>query len=130
MFTDLYNIKYSNYWPASNERLEDRAANNRLARGKVYLIFLVRKSYKVSKREPIVILDAFAAPYTSVYSKPWKYNELEYRIDKLKLLTEFYLQVLKMFCKPGDNILSVFGSRKVLCARLVSISTISSYLIS
>jgi hypothetical protein len=32
MFMDLYDIEYSDYRPASNERLEDRAANNRLAR--------------------------------------------------------------------------------------------------
>jgi hypothetical protein len=25
MFTDLYEIEYSDYWPTSNERLEDRA---------------------------------------------------------------------------------------------------------
>jgi hypothetical protein len=31
MFTDVYEIEYADYWPASNERLEDRAANNRLA---------------------------------------------------------------------------------------------------
>lgn len=100
-----------------------------MARSKVYLIFLVRKSYKTSKQEPIVILDAFVAPHTSVYSKPWKYNELEYRIDKLKLLVEFF-QVLKIFCKLGDSILLVFGGGKVFCAGLVSISTIFSYLIS
>ena len=41
IFTDLYEIEYSDYWPASNERLEDRTANNRLARGVVFLIFLI-----------------------------------------------------------------------------------------
>jgi hypothetical protein len=46
MFTDVYDIEYSDYWPAANERLEDRAANNRLARGAVFLIFLIRKSYR------------------------------------------------------------------------------------
>jgi hypothetical protein len=62
MFTDLYDVEYSDYWPTGNERLEDRAANNRLARGAVFVIFLVWKSYRASKRDPIVILKAFATP--------------------------------------------------------------------
>jgi hypothetical protein len=129
MFKHLYDIEYSDYWPASNERLEDRAANNRLARGTVFLIFLVWKSYRASKRDPIVIPKAFVAPQTSIYSKPRKYNELKYRIDTSELRMEFYLRVLKMFCKPSDNMFSVFGSGIVLCAGLVSIPMISLNLI-
>jgi hypothetical protein len=130
MFTDLYDVEYSDYWPTSNERLEDWAVNNRLVRGMVFLIFLVWKSYRMSKRDPIVISKVFAAPQTSVYSKPRKYNKLEYRIDTLELRMEFYLRVLEMLCKPGDNMFSVFGSGKVLCAGVVSIPTISLNLIS
>jgi hypothetical protein len=110
----VYEIEYYDYWPMSNERLDDRAANNRLARGVVFLIFLVRKSYRASKRDPIVIPKAFAALQTSVYSKPRKYNKLEYWIDTSELQMEFYLRVLEMFCKPEDSILSVFGGGKVL----------------
>ena len=119
-------MQYAEYWPSSNERLEDRAANNKLARSAVYLIFLVRKSYKASRPDPIVIPSAFAAPQTSVYSKPQKYNELEYRIDNSELRMEFYLKILKMFCKLGDSILSIFGGGKILCAGLVSSNNDSS----
>jgi hypothetical protein len=101
-----------------------------LARGKVYLIYFLRNSYRASKRDPVVILEAFAAPHTSVYLKPQKYNELEFKIDTSEFLMEFYLRVLEIFCKPGDSVFSVFGSGKVLCAGLVSISTISSNLIT
>jgi hypothetical protein len=97
MFTDLYYIRNSDYWPASIERLEDRAANNRLAKAKVYLIFLIRKSYKSSKKE-IIILEACATPCTSVYIKPCKYNELECWIETSELQMEFYLKVMEMFC--------------------------------
>ena len=38
---------------------------------------------------------------------------------------EFYLRVLEMFYKPRDNMLSVFGNRKVLYAGLVSILLLS-----
>jgi hypothetical protein len=125
MFTDLYEIEYSDYWPTSNERLKDRAVNDRLARGVVFLIFLIRKSYRASRRDPIVIPKAFAAPQTSVYSKLRKYNELEYWIDSSELRMEFNLRVLEMLCKPGDSVLSVFGSGKVLCAGLVSNPSLS-----
>ena len=70
IFTDVYEIHYADYWPSSNERLEDRAANNKLARSKVHLMFLIQKSYIASRSEPIVILTTFAAPQTSVYTKP------------------------------------------------------------
>ena len=79
MFTDVYDIQYADYWLASNERLEDRAANYRLAQSAVYFIFLIRKSHRVSRLDPIIIPNTFGALQTSVYSKPCKYNELEYR---------------------------------------------------
>jgi hypothetical protein len=120
MYTDVYEIEYANYWPASNERLEDCVANNKLARSLVFLVFLIRKSYRVSRPDLIIISKAFVAPQTLVYSKPHKYNELEYRIDKSELRMEFYLRMLEMFCKPGDSILSIFGGGKVLCVGLVS----------
>ena len=119
-FTNVYEIHYADYWLSSNERLEDRAANNKLARSKVHLMFLIWKSFIASRPEPIVIPTVFAAPQTSVYTKPRKYNELEYRIDTLELQMEFYLQILEMFCKPGNAILLIFGSGKVLCVGLVS----------
>jgi hypothetical protein len=125
MFTDLYEIEYSDYWPTSNERLEDRAANNWLARGAVFFIFFIRKSYRASRRDPIAIPKAFVAPQTSVYSKLRKYNELEYRIDSSELQMEFYLRVLEMLCKPGDNMSSFFDSGKVLYVGLVSNPSLS-----
>ena len=33
---------------------------------------------------------------------------------------EFYLQLLDLFCRPGDTIYSVFSGTKILCAGLVS----------
>ena len=120
MFTDVYKIKYANYWPASNERLEDCAANNKLAWSAAYLIFLIWKSYKASRPDLIIIPKAFIALQTSMYSKPRKYNKFEYQINNLELRMEFYLWILEMFYKPGDNILSIFGSKKVLCQGLIS----------
>ena len=120
IFLDVYNIHYSNYWPAQNERLEDRVANNRLTRSVMYLIFLVWKLYRAPRAELIAILPAFATPQTSVYTKLQKYNEFEYRIDTSELRMEFYLKILEMFYQPKDSILSIFGNLKVLYVGLVS----------
>jgi hypothetical protein len=49
MFRDAYDQYYSTYLPCSNGKLEDRLANNnKLARAKVQLIFLVKKAYKAN----------------------------------------------------------------------------------
>jgi hypothetical protein len=119
IFRDPYDRAYSSYLPSPNERLEDRPANNKLARAEVYLIFLVKKSYKLNGKS-IEVLVCFEAPNTSIYQKPHKYNELEYRITTSQLRMEFYLRILEMFCQPGDAIVSIFGGGKVVCAGVVS----------
>jgi hypothetical protein len=65
MYRDTYNRHYSSYLLASNERLEDRLANNKLARAEVHFIFLVRKTYKPNGKT-IKILATFEAPNTSI----------------------------------------------------------------
>jgi hypothetical protein len=119
MFRDTYNRAYSSYLPSPNERLEDRPANNKLAKAKVYLIFIVKKSDKLNGKS-IKVPVFFEAPNTSVYQKPCKYNELEYKIMTSELRMEFYLQILEMFYQPGDAIVSIFGGGKVVCAGVVS----------
>jgi hypothetical protein len=119
MFRDMYDRAYSSYLPSPNKRLEDRPANNKLARAEVYLIFLMKKSYKLNGKS-IEVLVCFEAPNTSIYQKPHKYNELEYRITTSQLRMEFYLRILEMFCQPGDAIVSIFGGGKVVCAGVVS----------
>jgi hypothetical protein len=99
MYRDMYERAYSCYLPAMNKRLEDRPANNKLARAKVHLIFLVKKTFKLDRKPN---------------------NELEYRITTSELRMEFYLRVMEMFCQPGDAILSIFGGGKVVCAGVVS----------
>jgi hypothetical protein len=114
MFRDTYKWHYSNYWPVSNKRLEDRPANNKLARAEVHLLSLVKKSYK-PVGNPISIMANFEAPKTSIYTKPCKYNKLEYKIETSILQMEFYLRVREMVCRPKDAIISIFGGGKVIC---------------
>ena len=79
MFIANYVKKYSTYEPAKFERLEDLPATNKNARAPVSLLFLVRKSDKAKFN----ILAIFQAPETSVYTKPRKYQELQYRINTI-----------------------------------------------
>lgn len=44
MLREAYDLYYFDYRLASNERLEDRAAYNKLAKAKVLFLFLVKKS--------------------------------------------------------------------------------------
>jgi hypothetical protein len=92
MFRDTYDRYHSSYLLSSNKRMDDRLANNKLAKVDFHLIFLVKKSYKPDGKS-INILVAFEAPNTSVYQKPHKFNELECRIETSKLWMEFYLRI-------------------------------------
>jgi hypothetical protein len=113
MFRDTYDRYHSSYLLSSNKRMDDRLANNKLAKVDFHLIFLVKKSYKPDGKS-INILVAFEAPNTSVYQKPHKFNELECRIETSKLWMEFYLRISEIFCKPSDTIVSIFGGGKVV----------------
>ena len=120
IFTANYVKKYSTYEPAKFERLEDLSATNKNARAPVLLLFLVRKSDKAKFNIPAV----FQAPETLVYTKPRKYQELQYGIQTTELRMEFYLHVFELFCRAGDTVYSVFNGTKILCAGLVSANLI------
>ena len=116
MLIAKYVRKFSTYIPAKFERLEDLPATHRNARAPISLMFLIRH---VDKNR-INIPEEFEAPNTSVYTKPRKYQELEYRDQPSELRMEFYLQLLDLFCRPRDIIYSVFNGTKILCTGLVS----------
>ena len=116
MFTANYVKKYATYEPAKFEQLEDLPTTNKSARAPVSLLFLIRKSEKSKFNTPAT----FQALDTPVYTKPRKYQELQYRIQSTELRMEFYLYLFELFCRPGDIVYSVFNGTKILCAGLVS----------
>ena len=116
MFTTNYVKKYATYEPAKFERLEDLPATNKSARTPVCLLFLIKKSEKAKFNIPAT----FQASDTPVYTKPRKYQELQYRIQSTKLRMEFYLHLFELFCRPVDTVYSVFNGTKILCVGLVS----------
>ena len=116
MLTTKYIKKFSTYIPAKFKRLEDLPATHRNARAPITLLFLIQHVDK----DKIVIPDEFEAPNTLVYTKPRKYQELEYRQQATELRMEFYLRIFDLFCRPGDTVYSVFSGTKILCAGRIS----------
>ena len=116
MFTANYVKKYATYEPAKFEWLEDLPTTNKSTCAPVSLLFLIRKSEKAKFNIPAT----FQAPDTPVYTKPRKYQELQYRIQSTELRMEFYLHLFELFCRVGDTVNSVFNGTKILCAGLVN----------
>ena len=122
MFRANYVKKYGTYEPAKFERLEDIPATNKSARALVSLLFLISQS----KKAKFNILTIFQKPDTPVYTKPRKYQELQYRIQATKLRMDFYLHLFEIFCRVGDIVYSVFNGTKIFYASVVSADHILS----
>ena len=116
MLMAKYVKKFSTYIPAKFERLEDLPATHKNARAPITLLFLIRHIDK----DKIVIPDEFEAPNTPVYTKPRKYQKLEYREQATELRMEFYLRIFDLFCRPRETIYTIFNRTKILCVGLVS----------
>ncbi len=114
-FRDVYDISYSEYEPSKFERLQDVSVTNKLAKEPVFLLFLVKKD--ISGRYSVP--SQFMYPETSIFTKPRRYDELEYRIYSSELRMEFYLNVLRIFCGAVDMVVTLFAGTKMMCAAMV-----------
>ncbi len=115
-FLREYEIKYAEYEPSKYERLQDVTISHKLAKERVQLLFLLKKNLSPTIRIPSL----FTFPETPVYTKPRRYNELDYRMYTTELRMEFYMSVLDLICKPMDVVCTLFCGTKVLCAAVVS----------
>ena len=107
-------VDFADYHPAKFERLGDLSAGR--ATRKVILTFL----QDVDCRDHVEIRPDFFPPESPVYTKPHGYNELEYWVYNTELRMEFYLWLVRKFCRPGGALLSIFGGGKITCAAVVS----------
>jgi hypothetical protein len=120
-----YKIEYADYHPAKNERLGDFPENHRKAQAKVHLVFLHKTD------NPFVMIpNDFFAPETTVYTKPRAHDELLYRMYNAKFRMEFYLWLMSTFCMPGSHVVFFYAGSKLICATLVSRSTLGHTLFS
>ena len=107
-------VDFTDYHPTKFERLGDLSAGR--ATRKVILTFL----QDVDCRDHVEIRPDFFPPDSPMYTKPHGYNELEYRVYNTELRMEFYLWLMRKFCRPGGALLSIFGGGKITCAAVVS----------
>ena len=107
-------VDFADYHPTKFERLGDLSAG-RVTR-KVILTFL----QDVDCRDHVEICLDFIPPESPVYTKPHGYNELEFRVYNTELQMEFYLWLVRKFCRPRGALLSIFGGGKITYAIVVS----------
>ena len=53
------------------------------------------------------------------YSEVGRYNEVKYRVEPSELRMEFYLEIMKLFCRAGENFVGIHcGSKCLLAAKV------------
>ena len=107
-------VDFANYHPAKFEQLGDLLAGQ--ATRKVIPTFLQDVDYC----DHVEIRPDFFPPESPVYTKPHGHNELEFRVYNTELRMEFYLWMVRKFCRPGGALFSIFGGGKITCATVVS----------
>jgi hypothetical protein len=117
MFSKAYTWYRTVYKPAKYKRLGNYSASHRLAREQVRMTWMLQKSAIGLKPPPKV----FVPPKHPFFENARKYNEVEYQLFTVKLRMEFYFQVLDLYCRPGDAVLSVFTGTKAVYASVVSV---------
>ena len=104
--------KYATYEPTKFEWLEGLPTTNKSARALISLLFLIKAKFNIPT--------TFQALETPVYTKPRKYQELQYKIQATELQMEFYLHLFELFCHVADTVYNVFNGTKILYVGLVS----------
>ena len=110
----LLHVDFADYHPAKFERLGDLSAGR--ATRKVILTFL----QDVDCRDHVEIRPDFFPLESPVYTKPHGYNKLEYRVYNTELRIEFYLSLVRKFCRLEGALLSIFEGGKITCAAVIS----------
>ena len=66
----------------------------------------------------------FAVPSdVPYYSEVGRYNEVKYRVEPSELRMEFYLEIMKLFCRAGENFVGIHcGSKCLLVAKVCHFS--------
>nr|PNR27966.1 hypothetical protein PHYPA_028558 [Physcomitrium patens] len=107
-------IDFADYIPSKFERLGDSSVG-RVPR-KVILTFL----QDVDARDRVEIRPEFLPLDTPIFTKPHGYNELEFRVYNTELRMEFYLWLVRKFCRLGGSIFSLWGGGKITSAAMMS----------
>ena len=109
---------YSLYRSSHNERLND--AKTRAPSAAVYLLFLLKRGDDRANRLRQNVKAEFAVPSdVPYYSEVGRYNEVKYQVKPSELKMEFYLEIMKLFCRVGEDFVNIYCSSKCLLAAKV-----------
>ena len=117
-FMPEYESTYSVYRSSRNECLND--AKTHALPTAVYLFFLLKRRDDHASRLWQNVKAEFAVPSdVPYYSKVERYNEVKYRVEPSELRMEFYLEIMKLFCRAGENFVDIhYGSKCLLAAKV------------
>ena len=117
-----YESTYSVYRASRNEHLND--AKTRASPTSVYLLFLLKRGDDRASRPRQNVKAEFAIPSdVPYYSKVERYNEVKYQMEPNELRMEFYLEIMNLFCRAGENFVGIhYGSKCLLAAKVCHFS--------
>jgi hypothetical protein len=110
-----YALISSTYYIHPNERLYANESKGKDKHREVYLAFLLKKGMTLPKPDAMYVTRRI-----DYYTEPHKYNELQLRLCDRELRMEFWLDIMELFCSPGDSVYSIFGGTKTIHATYVS----------
>ena len=117
-FMPEYESTYFVYRASRNERLND--AKTRAPPAAVYLLFLLKRGDDRASRLRQNVKAEFAIPSdVPYYSEVGRYNEVKYRVEPSELRMEFYLEIMKLFYRAGENFVGIHCGSKCLLATKV-----------
>jgi hypothetical protein len=113
---DNYDKEVTTYVQGKFERLCDVPANSKIIKEPVHMICLTKRGGNMTSS----IRPKFEYPNHWANTIKGKYREFDLRINNGEFVMEFYFDILRMICKPGDIVLNAYGGSKLIIAAVVS----------
>jgi hypothetical protein len=110
-----YVLTSSTYYIHPNERLYANEPKGKGKHREVHLAFFLKKGVSLPKPDSM-----YVTPRIDYYTEPHKYNESQFSLSDRELRMEFYLDIMELFCSPGDSVYCLFGGSKTMHAANVS----------
>jgi hypothetical protein len=117
-----YVLTSSTYYIHANERLYANEPKGKGKHREVHLAFLLKKGESLPKPDTIHV-----TPRIDYYMELHKYNESQFSLSDMELRMEFYLDIMELFCSPGDSMYCLFGGSKTMHAANVSSPILSCH---
>jgi hypothetical protein len=110
-----YALTSSTYYIHPNERLYANEPKGKCKHREVYLAFLLKKGMTFPKSDAM-----YVTLKIDYYTEPHKYNESQFSLCDRELRMEFWLDIMELFCSPGNSVYCIFRGTKTMHAAYVS----------